>query len=65
MYPSWDNSIPRNLDDMLMSRADTVRDGPARMYRRAVSPCVRVGHVITFAQRCLAPGRDMSTWRLP
>ena len=29
------------------------------------APAPRAGHVITFAQQCLAPGRDTITWRLP
>ena len=65
MCPSWDNPIPRKLDNPLLAREDSSKDGPARAGRSSVSTCVPDGHVITFAQRCLAPGRDTSTWRLP
>lgn len=65
MYRSWDNPIPRKLDNPLVAREDSTRDGPSQAGCSSTGTCVPDGHVITFAQRCPAPGWDMSTWRLP
>jgi hypothetical protein len=75
MYPSWDHSIPRNLDDSVVSRADTVHGGWLPAYRAGVSPCGLGGHVIAFCatlpgtrpghEHLAASVSDYPTQRLP